>query len=177
MLRKIKFFATALLLGTAVAPVHAAEREDVRKVINLVTSVKMPFPESLTRNRAKTERVWLERAGMTTGCIRLEERRWCYEFIAPEGNRAEMLRIRNESPRGVSIGALHHYIVDFDLDGLIDVGSTTRIEELDQRRPATPIGNVIQFFHRSTKRGDQFASDYQKMYDEGIQIALRYFGE
>lgn len=178
MLHKTKCLAlTALLLGTAIAPVHAAEREDVRKVINLVTSVKMPFPESLARNRAKTERVWLERAGMTAGCVRLEERRWCYEFIAPEGNRAEMLRIRNEPSRGVYIGALYHYMVDFDLDGLIDVGSTTRIEALDQRRPATPIANVIQFFHRSTKRGESYASEYQKMYDEGIQIALKHFGE
>ena len=86
-----------------------------------------------------------------------------------------MLRIRNEPSRGVSIGALYHYMVDFDLDGLIDVGSTTRIDSLDQRR--TPIADVIQFFHRSTKRGEKFSSDYQKMYDEGIQIALRYFGE
>ena len=178
MLQKIKFLVlVAVMLGPTTVPVHAAEREDVRKVINLVTSVKMPYPESLSRNRAKTERVWLERAGMTAGCIRVEERRWCYEFIAPEGNRAEMLRIRSEPSRGVFIGALFHYMVDFDLDGLIDVGSTTRIDALDQRRPATPIGDVIQFFHRSTKRGEKFASDYQKMYDEGIQIALRYFGE
>jgi hypothetical protein len=178
MLQKIKFLAfVVVMLGPIMVPAHAAEREDVRKVINLVTSVKMPYPESLARNRAKTERVWLERAGMTAGCIRFEERRWCYEFIAPEGNRAEMLRIRNEPSRGVYIGALFHYMVDFDLDGLIDVGSTTRIEALDQRRPATPIANVIQFFHRSTKRGESFASEYQKMYDEGIQIALRYFGE
>ena len=41
---------TALLLGIAHAPLYAAEREDVRKVINLVTSVKMPYPESLSRN-------------------------------------------------------------------------------------------------------------------------------
>ena len=178
MLQKIKFIAfVVVILGASMVPVHAAEREDVRKVINLVTSVKMPFPESLARNRSKTERVWLERAGMTAGCIRIEERRWCYEFIAPEGNRAEMLRIRSEPSRGVFIGALFHYMVDFDLDGLIDVGSTTRIEALDQRRPATPIADVIQFFHRSTKRGESHASEYQKMYDEGIQIALRYFGE
>jgi hypothetical protein len=45
-----------LLLGALLAPASAAEREDVRKVINLVTSVKMPFPEHLTWNRAKTER-------------------------------------------------------------------------------------------------------------------------
>jgi len=166
-----------LLLGIAVLPIHAAEREDVRKVINLVTSVKMPYPENLARNRAKTERVWLERGGTTTGCIRLEDRRWCYEHIPPDGNRAEMLRIRNEPSRGVSIGALYYYMVDFDLEGLVDVGSTTRIEALDNRRPSTPIANVTQFFHRSTKRGDQLLGDYQKMYDEGIQIVLKYFGE
>jgi hypothetical protein len=165
----------SLLLG--MVPVHAAEREDVRKVINLVTSVKMPYPENLTRSRAKTERVWLERSGAPTGCVRLEDRRWCYEHIPPEGSRAEMLRVRNEPSRGISVGALHYYIVDFDLEGLIDVGSTTRIEALDNRRPPTPIGNVTQFFHRSTKRGEQLAGDFQKMYDEGIQIALKYFGE
>ena len=78
MLTKSKAVVLAgLLLGGALAPADAAEREDVRKVINLVTSVKMPFPESLARNRAKTERVWLERLGATTGCIRLEDRRWC----------------------------------------------------------------------------------------------------
>lgn len=134
MLQKTTFLAFAVvMLGSTIVPVQAAEREDVRKVINLVTSVKMPYPESLARNRAKTERVWLERAGMTAGCIRIEDRRWCYEFIAPEGNRAEMLRIRSEPSRGVFIGALFHYMVDFDLDELIDVGSTTRIEALDQR--------------------------------------------
>jgi hypothetical protein len=166
-----------LLLGGALAPAQAAEREDVRKVINLVTSVKMPYPERLTRNRAKTEQVWLERLGATTGCIELQERRWCYEHIPPEGNRAEMLRIRNEPSSGVYIGALFYYIDDYDLDGLIDLGSTTRIDPLDNRRPATPIANVIQFYHRSTKRGENNTAEYQKMYDEGIGIALRYFGE
>lgn len=172
----ITLFAS-LLLALATLPATAAEREDVRKVINLVTAVKMPFPESLARNRAKTERVWLERDTATTGCIRLEDRRWCYEHIPPQGNRAEMLRIRNEPSRGVYIGGMHYYIVDLDLDGLVDVGSTTRIEELDNRRPVTPIAHVIQFFHRSTKRAEQASSEYQKMYDEGLQIALKYFGE
>ena len=166
----------SLLLGVVVTPANAAEREDVRKVINLVTSVKMPYPEGLTRNRAKTERVWLEREGATTGCLKLEERRWCYEHIPPVGNRAEMLRIRNEPARGVFIDALYYYIVDYDLDGLIDVGSTTRIEAVD-RQSRTPIANVIEFFSRSAKRGDSFQANFQKMYDEGIQIALKYFGE
>jgi hypothetical protein len=166
-----------LLLGVALVPAQAAEREDVRKVINLVTSVKMPYPENLRRNRAKTEEVWLERRGSTTGCIRIEEVRWCYEHIPPEGNRAEMLRIRKEPVRGIVIGELFHYVADYDLDGLIDLGSTTEIEALDQRRPATPIAEVIKFYHRSTKRGEQHAADFQKMYDDGIQVALKYFGE
>jgi|SRR5262245_4616508 len=165
-----------LLLALAATPGLAAEREDVRKAINLVTSVKMPFPENLPRNRAKTERVWLDREGATTGCIKLEERRWCYEHIPPQGNRAEMLRIRNEPSRGVSIGAMYYYIVDYDLDGLIDVGSTTQIEALD-RPPRTPIAHVIEFFSRSTKRGEQFQANFQKMYDDGIQIVLKHFGE
>jgi hypothetical protein len=166
----------SLLFGVVLSPVNAAEREDVRKVINLVTSVKMPYPEGLPRNRAKTERVWLDREGATTGCLKLEDRKWCYEHIPPTGNRAEMLRIRNEPARGVYIDALYYYMVDYDLDGLIDVGSTTRIEALD-RPNRTPIAHVIEFFSRSTKRGDQFQANFQKMYDDGIQIALKYFGE
>jgi hypothetical protein len=171
-----RLFLASLLLAALHDPVDAAEREDVRKVITLVTAVKMPFPEGLSRNRAKTDRVWLERGGTTTGCIKVDERDWCYEHIPPEGNRAEMLRIRNEPSRGAYVGGMHYYMVDFDLEGLVDVGSTSRIDALD-RQPRTPIANVIQFFHRSTKRGEQSLSDYQKMYDEGIQIALRYFGE
>src|ERR1700704_6131863 len=100
----------SLLLGSVLSPASAAEREDVRKVINLVTSVKMPYPENLPRNRAKTERVWLDREGATTGCIKIEERRWCYEHIPPIGNRAEMLRIRNEPARGPYIDALFYYM-------------------------------------------------------------------
>jgi hypothetical protein len=166
----------ALLPGLSCNPASAAEREDVRKVVNLVTAVKMPYPESLGRNRAKTERVWLDRGGATTGCIVLEARRWCYEYIPPMGNRLEMLRILNEPAGGVSIGALYYYVTDFDLDGLVDVGSTTEIDALDRPR-RIPIANVIKFFHRSTKRGEQSQPEYQKMYDDGIQIALKYFGE
>jgi hypothetical protein len=177
MLRRAQALLLAgLILSLSSVSGTAAEREDVRKAINLVTSVKMPFPENLPRNQAKTERVWLDREGATTGCIRLEERRWCYEHIPPLGNRAEMLRIRNEPARGVYIDALYYYLVDYDLDGLIDVGSTTRIEALE-RQGRTPIAHVIEFFSRSTKRGDQYRENFQKMYDEGIQIALKYFGE
>src|SRR4030081_273275 len=105
----------SLLLGVALTSTVAAEREDVRKAINLVTSVKMPFPEGLSRNRARTERVWLEREGATTGCIRLEDRRGCYDYIAPKGNRAEMLLIRDDMARVVYTAALFHFVVDYDL--------------------------------------------------------------
>jgi hypothetical protein len=166
----------ALLPGLSCTPAAAAEREDVRKVVNLVTAVKMPYPESLTRNRAKTERVWLDRGATTTGCIVIEPRRWCYEYIPPMGNRLEMLRIRNEPVQGVTIGSVFYYIADFDLDGLVDVGSTTEIEAFDRPR-RIPIANVLKFFHRSTKRGEASQPEFQKMYDEGVQIALKYFGE
>ena len=175
MRQQVKHLLLAnILLGVVFTPAKAAEREQVRIVINLIAGVKMPFPENLTRNRAKTQRVWLEHNGMATvACLRLEERRWCYEHIAPVGARAEMLRIRSEAAGGVSVGQLYHYVDDFDLDGMIDVGSTTRIEA---PRDA-PVGVVIQFFHRATNRGEQFRGEYQKTYDEGIQIALKHLGE
>ena len=175
--RVTSLLLAGLLLGPILGPAAAAEREQVRIVVNLMAAVKMPYPENLARNRARTQRVWLEYNGAATvACLRLEERRWCYEHIAPVGARAEMLRIRNEAP-GLAVGALYHYVDDFDLDGMIDVGSTTRIEGAERGRERALIGNVIQFFHRATNRGAQFRDEYQKMYDEGIQIALKYLGE
>jgi hypothetical protein len=163
----------SLLLGAALTTANAAEREQVRIVVNLIAAVKMPYPEGLSRNRAKTQRVWLDLNGATTACLRFDDRRWCYEHIPPVGARAEMVRIRNEPAGGVSVGQLYHYVDDYDLDGMIDVGSTTRIEG----PPRAPIAAVTQFFLRSTNRGEQHRSDYQKMYDEGIEIALKYLGE
>jgi hypothetical protein len=162
----------SLLFGVGFAPAQAAEREQVRMVVNLISAVKMPYPEGLGRYRTKTQRVWLDLNGATVACLRLENRRWCYEHIPPAGARAEMLRIRNEA-LGISVGALFHYVDDFDLDGMIDVGSTTRIEPPEREK----VGNVIQFLHRASNRGEQFRTEYQKMYDEGIQIALKYLGE
>src|SRR5262249_45021006 len=125
-------------------------------------------------NLAHTERVQLDTNGATVACLRLDDKiRWCYEHIAPIGARAEMLRIRNEPVQGLLVGQLYHYVVDFDLDGTIDIGSTTRLNG----EPHAPVGVVSQFFHRATNRGDQFRGDYQRLYDEGIQIALKYVGE
>ena len=166
--------ATAVAISVAATPATAAEREQVRMVINLMSGVKMPFPENLRNNAAHTERVRLDTNGATVACLRLDDKiRWCYEHIAPVGNRAEMLRIRNEPVPGLLVGQLYQYVVDFDLDGSIDVGSTTLLEG----EPHAPVGKVSQFFHRATNRGDQFRGDFQKLYDEGIQVALKYLGE
>src|SRR5437868_13103103 len=131
MLQTIKAFVlgTILVVSAALSAAQAAEREQVRMVINLVAGVKMPFPENLRNNLARTERVQLDTNGATTACLRLDDKiRWCYEYIAPVGNRAEILRIRNEPVAGLVVGQHNHYAVEVDLDATIDVGSTTRLE-------------------------------------------------
>jgi hypothetical protein len=171
---RLLMLASALLLGAAFSPAYSAEREQVRMVINLMSGVKMPFPRNLENNQSRTERVVLDTNSATVACIRLDDKvRWCYEHVAPVGARAEMLRITNEPVAGLLVGQLFHYVDDFDLDGSVDIGSTTRLEG----QPHAPLGVVAQFFFRGTGRGDQFRADYQKLYDEGIQIALKYLGE
>jgi hypothetical protein len=166
---KMIVFAAMLAVGVETVSAHAAEREQVRMVINLIAGVKMSFPQNLRNNLARTERVQLDTNTATVACPRLDEKvRWCYEHIAPVGARAEMLRIRNEPAAGPTVGQLYHYVDDFDLDASIDIGSTTHIEG----EPHAPVGEVTQFFYRAAIRGD-----YQKLYDEGIQVALKYLGE
>ena len=165
-------FAAALLSGSS--PVMAAEREQVRAVVNLIAAVKMPFPEQFERDVTRTEYVRLDGRSETVACVRVDDKvRWCYEHIPALGSRAEMLRIRNEPVEGIQVGQLLHYVVDYDLHGLVDVGSTTRMEP----PPHAPTGMVVQFFHRGTGRGSQFKDEYQKLYDDGIEIALKYLGE
>jgi len=154
--------ASALSIITTFTPTHAAEREQVRMVINLIAGVKMPFPEHLRNNLARTERVQLDTNGATVACLRLDDKiRWCYEHIAPVGARAEMLRIRNEPVPGLLVGQIFRYVDDFDLDGAVDIGSTTVL----QGEPHAPVGVVSQFFYRGTNRGDQFRGDYQTLYE------------
>lgn len=166
--------ANVLLIGMVLAPLQAAEREQVRAVINLLASIKMPFPEGFERNVARTEYVRLDGHGATVACLRLDDKvRWCYEHIPTQGARAEMLRIRSEPVGGIQVGQLFHYVVDYDLDGLADVGSTTRMDP-----PAhAPVAMIAQFFHRGAGRGDQFRTEYQKLYDDGVQVALKFLGE
>ena len=174
MSHMIKAFALALLIGTGLTSAEAAEREQVRMVINLISGVKMPFPEPLRNILARTERVQLDTNAATVACLRLDDKiRWCYEHIAPIGNRAEMLRIRKEPVAGLLVGQPYQYVDDFDLDGSIDLGSTTVLEG----EPYAPVGRISQFFYRAANRGDQFRGDFQTLYDEGIQIALKYLGE
>ena len=166
--------ACAVLGSALFSSAHAAEREQVRMVINLVSGVKMPFPRNLQNNQSRTERVQLDTNGATAACLRLDDKvRWCFEHMAPVGARAEMLRITNEPVAGLLVGQIFQYVDDFDLDGSVDIGSTTRLDG----QPHAPIGSVIQFFLRGVNRGEQFRGDYQKLYDEGIQIALKYLGE
>ena len=134
----------------------------------------MPFPRNLQNNVSRTERVQLDTNSATVACLRLDDKvRWCFEHIAPVGARAEMLRITNEPVPGLLVGQLFHYVDDFDLDGSVDVGSTTKLDG----QPHAPVGVVAQFFFRGIGRGEQFRADYQKLYDDGIQIALKYLGE
>jgi hypothetical protein len=117
--------ASTLVFGAGLAPAYAAEREQVRVVINLIAGVKMPFPQNLRNNVARTERVQLDTNDATVACLRLDDKiRWCYEHIAAVGARAEMLRIRSEPVAGLMVGQLYHYVTDFDLDGSIRSGST-----------------------------------------------------
>jgi hypothetical protein len=167
-------FAGALLLGAGLTVANAAEREQVRMVINLISGVKMPYPENLRNIVARTERVELNTNTATVACMRLDDKiRWCYEHIAPIGNRAEMLRIRKEPVLGLLPGQSYQYVDDIDLDGSIDIGSTTVLEG----EPYAPVGKISQFFYRAANRGDQFRGDFQALYDEGIQLALKYLGE
>src|SRR5258706_15838807 len=96
-----------LLVAAEPIAVKSAERERVRIVINLMAGVKMPFPENLTRNKAKTQRVWLDHNGMVSfKCPGTAESHWCSQHIALPIARAEMLRIRNEPAAGIQVGQL-----------------------------------------------------------------------
>jgi hypothetical protein len=176
MSRTIAILALAgSLLGICAAPsAEAAEREQVRAVINLISAVNMPFPEKLHNNLARTEFVKLNINGATSACLRLDDKmRWCYDHIVATGARAEMLRIRAEPISDPIPGQVFQYAVDFDLDGQADLGSVTKVEG----EPHAPVGKVVALFHRGTGRGEQIRADVQKLFDEGIQIALKHLGE
>lgn len=170
----ITALACASICLSTSSPAQAAEREQVRAVINLIASLKKPYPERYERSVARTEYVRVNELGETVACLRLDDNvRWCYDHVPPHGARAEMLRVRKEPVDGASPGSLFYFTVDYDLDGLADVGSTTRMDP----PPHAPVAVVAEFFLRGTGRGEQFRTEFQKLYDDGIQVALKTLGE
>ena len=129
MPQKIRTFAFAgvAICGFALTPAGAAEREQVRAVINLIAAVKMPYPEKLDSNQSRTEWVRLDSNSATIACMRIDDKqRWCYEHVAAVGARAEMLRIRSEPAVGITMGQVYNYVVDYDLDGTADLAARQR---------------------------------------------------
>jgi hypothetical protein len=57
-------------IGASPTSVKAAEREQVRMVINLISGVKMPFPENLGNNLAHFERIELKTNRASVACLR-----------------------------------------------------------------------------------------------------------
>src|SRR5215468_9276620 len=68
---KIIVLASTVLSGLTFTPVIAAEREQVRAVINLIAAVKMPFPEGFERDVARTEFIRLDGRGETIAGLRV----------------------------------------------------------------------------------------------------------
>ncbi len=93
--------------------------------------------------------------------------------ISPLWATARRCCAPQEPVPGLLVGQPYQYVDDFDLDGTIDIGSTTTLEG----EPYAPVGRISQFFYRAASRGDQFRGDFQALYDEGIQVALKYLGE
>jgi hypothetical protein len=59
---------------------------------------------------------------------------------------------------------LFQFVVDYDLDGLADVGSTTRTYPPVH----APVAAIAQFFVHGTTRGHQFRIEFQKLFDDVI---------
>ena len=76
MPQKVKMIAlaSAVLSGLTFTSAIAAEREQVRAVINLIAAVKMPFPEGFERDVARTEYVRLDGRSETVACLRVDDK-------------------------------------------------------------------------------------------------------
>ena len=103
----------SLLLGIMSAPAHAAEREPVRIVVNLVAAVKMPYPGICTRNRARAQRAWLELNGATVACLRLERSAGgATSLLHQSAPVRKCCGIRNEPAAGIEVRDLYYYVDD-----------------------------------------------------------------
>jgi len=152
------------------APAIGAEREQPRMVVNLIGAVKEPFGPSITGQR--TERTWRSGDGGAGACLKHEGRRWCFEHFPAAGLRLEMLQINVEPipPREERPFGPYQYAVDYDLDGVVDIGGS-------KTKGAAPAADTHYFFSAFPRRGDQRRAEVQAIYDEGIRIALMYLGE
>jgi hypothetical protein len=127
-------------------------------VINLISGVKMPNPENLRNNLAIPNGSNSTPTGATVACQRLDDKiRWCCEHIAPIGNRAEMLRISKEPVAGLLVGQSYYCVDDFDLDGSIDIGTTTTLEG----EPYAPVGRISQFSIARRIAATNFAATFR----------------
>ena len=71
------------------------------------------------------------------------------------------------------VGQVFQYVDDYDLR------RTGRCRQYGQARRLTACADwrCESLFLRGTDRGQQLKADYQKMYDDGIQVALKFLGE
>jgi len=82
--------------------------------------------------------------------------------------------------RGVYIGALYYYIVDYDLDGLIDAGvDDTRSRRRTVGRETPILRMSSSFLSRSTQAwGTVSQRKFPKhLPTKASRVALKYFGE
>jgi hypothetical protein len=108
-------------------PAHAAEREQVRMVINLAAAVKKPFPRNLRNNVARTERVQLDSNGATMARLRSDDKqRWCYEAHCTNRRAPIRCGLAVNPPLGCRWGK--PIITLMIMNGAVDVGSTIRLE-------------------------------------------------
>ncbi len=151
-------------------PAIGAERDQPRMVVNLVGAVKEPFGPTIAGQR--TERTWRSGDGGAGACLRHEGRRWCFEHFPAAGLQLEMLQISVEPlpPRDERPSGPYQYAVDYDLDGVVDLGGS-------KTKGPAPAADTHYFFSAFPRRGEQHRAEVQAIYDEGIRIALTYLGE
>ncbi len=160
----------SLVYMAGAVPVSGAERDQARIVANLIGAVKAPFGPRFAGE--KTERAWRNGDGSVGACLDHENRHWCYEHFPASGLRLEMLQISVEplEDRGGRPSGPYQYAVDYDLDGVVDLGGY-------KMRGSNPPSDTRYFFSAWANRGEQHKAEVQATYDEGIRIAMLYLGD
>ena len=165
----LQIFSTLLIL-TFTVPGLAADRDQPRIVVNLVGAIKAPFGPKM--DGEKTERVWRIGDGGVGACLRHEARRWCYEHFPAAGQRFEMLQVSIEplKDREGRPSGPWQYAVDYDLDGVADLGGY-------KVKGETAAADKRWFFSGHAQRGEDHRADAQAIYDEAIRVALENLGD